>query len=94
MRTLVQPPPSLRCDLCQGELRFKRIDPDGPLLELDYEVFVCMKCGHERTYRAKHDPYAARSEANEPPVKVSEASAGSRPLSGNRTAAPSPRTSR
>ena len=42
MRALVQPPPSLHCDLCQGELRFKRIDLDGVVFEFDTEIFVCI----------------------------------------------------
>ncbi len=28
MRNLVQPAPSMRCELCDSELRFKRIEPD------------------------------------------------------------------
>ena len=28
MRNLVEPPPSLHCEYCHGELRFKRIEPD------------------------------------------------------------------
>src|SRR5690348_3644309 len=35
MRTLVQPPPSLRCDLCHGELRLKQLAPDGPAFDFD-----------------------------------------------------------
>src|ERR1019366_9150976 len=42
MRALVQPPPSLHCDLCQGELRFKRIDLTGVVFEFDTEIFVCI----------------------------------------------------
>jgi hypothetical protein len=70
MRNLVQPPPSLYCDFCHGELRLKRIDPDGPFLELDTEIFVCAKCGHERSYRVSHDRYAAHTACNMPPTKV------------------------
>jgi hypothetical protein len=70
MRNLVQPPPSLRCDLCQGELQLKRIDPDGPSLEWDCEIFVCIKCGHEHSYRVSHDRYAAHSRSDKPPAKV------------------------
>jgi hypothetical protein len=70
MRNLVQPPPSLHCDLCQGELQLKRIDPDGPFLEWDCEIFVCMKCGHGHSYRVSHDRYAAHSRSDKPPAKV------------------------
>ena len=58
MRPLVPPPPSLRCELCGGELRFKRIANrvDG----LDNEIFVCVNCGHEKIYVVAHDRYATR----------------------------------
>ena len=70
MRTLVQPPPSLHCELCHGELLLKRIDPDGPFLEFDTEVFVCIKCSHEQSYRVSHNHYAAHHGSDEPPAKV------------------------
>jgi len=35
MRNLVQPPPSLRCDLCNGELRLKLIETTDKVLDLD-----------------------------------------------------------
>ena len=44
MRALVPPPPSLRCELCGGELRFKRIA--NRVYGLDNEIFVCVNCGH------------------------------------------------
>jgi hypothetical protein len=49
MRPIVQPPPSLHCDLCHGELLLKELAPDGPVFEFDVEVFVCAKCGHPST---------------------------------------------
>lgn len=49
MRTLVQPPPSLSCGLCGGELRLKRIEPADPTLDLENEVFTCENCGHEQS---------------------------------------------
>jgi hypothetical protein len=58
MRTLVQPPPSLRCELCGGELRFKRIA--NRVNGLDNEIFVCVNCGHEQIYVVAHDRYATR----------------------------------
>ena len=70
MRNLVEPPPSLHCELCQGELRFKRTATDEPFLELDTEIFVCIKCGHERPFRVSHDPYAAHRGSDKPAVKV------------------------
>ena len=64
MRTLVPPPPSLHCDICQCELRLKRIDTDGPLFDLDIETFVCVKCGHEKTHRVMHDLYVAHTASD------------------------------
>ena len=46
MRNLVQPPPFMHCKRCNGELRFKRIEPDDPLFDTEVEIFVCSKCGH------------------------------------------------
>ena len=46
MRNLTQPPPSMRCERCNGELRFKRIEPDDPVFDMEVEKFVCAKCGH------------------------------------------------
>ena len=51
MRNLVEPPPSLHCELCHGELRFKRIEPDDPVIDIVVEIFVCVECGrvHSRS---------------------------------------------
>ena len=57
MRELVEPPPSLHCDLCGGELRLKLIAPEE--LDLDTELFICSKCGHEQSYRVRHDRFSA-----------------------------------
>ena len=35
MRNLVQPPPSLHCDHCNGELRLKLIEPANSVFDLD-----------------------------------------------------------
>jgi C4-type Zn-finger protein len=70
MRNLVQPPPSLHCKLCHGELRLKLIEPDRPFFELDTEIFVCAKCGHEQSYVVSHNHYAAHTASNMPPTKV------------------------
>ena len=57
MRNLVQPPPSLHCELCDGELRFKRIESDDPVFATEVEIFVCVKCGREHGRRMVRDPY-------------------------------------
>lgn len=55
MRTLVQPPPSSRCDHCDGELRLKTIESANRSLDLDCETFVCEKCGREQCFTVNHD---------------------------------------
>lgn len=55
MRRLVQPPPSSRCELCGGELQLKHIESANRTLELDCEIFVCVKCSHEQSYTVNHD---------------------------------------
>jgi hypothetical protein len=70
MRNLVQPPPSLHCDLCDGDLRLKLIEPANPVLDLDAETFVCAKCGHEQSYVVDHDHYAAHTAVNMRPAEV------------------------
>ena len=54
-RTLSQPPPSSRCDLCGGELRLKLIEPANRELDLEDEIFICVNCGHEEAYIVKHN---------------------------------------
>ena len=61
MRNLVQPPPSLHCELCDGELRFKRIECADPDFDTEVEIFVCVKCGRAHSLRMIHDPYAAHT---------------------------------
>ena len=55
MRTLVEPPPSSRCNVCGGELRLKQIESANRTLDLDCETFVCVKCGREQSYAVSHD---------------------------------------
>ena len=55
MRTLVDPPPSSRCDLCGGELRLKQIELANCTLDLDSEIFVCMTCGREQSCTVSHN---------------------------------------
>ena len=59
MRNLVEPPPSLHCEHCNGELRFKRIEPDDPVFDRKVEIFVCVKCGRVHSHRMIYNPYAA-----------------------------------
>lgn len=54
MRTFVEPPPSSRCKFCGGELRLKLIESAKPNFDLDNEIFVCVKCGHEQSYAVSH----------------------------------------
>jgi len=70
MRTVVRPPRTLHCDLCQGELRLKELASDGPALEFDVETFVCAKCSYEKSFRVGHDPYVAHTVSKMPPVRV------------------------
>ena len=62
MRTLVQPPPASRCLLCAGELRLKLIEPADIEFELDLQIYVCVRCGHEQSYAVAHDHYAPHAK--------------------------------
>ncbi|MFZ2155851.1 MAG: endonuclease/exonuclease/phosphatase family protein [Bradyrhizobium sp.] len=67
IRNLVQPPPSLHCDLCTGELRLKLIEPADSVFDLDAEIFVCARCGHEQSHVVIHDhtaPHHARRRSS------------------------------
>jgi hypothetical protein len=57
MRTLVEPPPSSRCDLCGGELRLKQIESVNSTLALSNEIFVCADCSREKSYTVRHDSF-------------------------------------
>ena len=70
MRNLVQPPPSLHCNHCDGELRLKRVEPACSPFDSDHEIFLCAKCGHEQAFSVSHDRYAAHTASNMPPAKV------------------------
>jgi hypothetical protein len=70
MRTLVDPPPSLRCDLCNGELRLKKIERDTSPLESDITTFVCAKCDRVKLYRVSRDPHSASRASMKPPPNV------------------------
>ena len=72
MRNLVQPPPSLHCQVCDGELRFKRIESDDPGFETEVEIFVCVRCGRAHSLRRIHDPYAAHTARSMPRGKVDQ----------------------
>ena len=72
MRNLVQPPQSLHCELCDGELRFKRIESDDPDFDTEVEIFVCVKCGRAHPRRMIHDPYAPHTARSMPRGKVDQ----------------------
>jgi uncharacterized protein with PIN domain len=55
MRTIVEPPPASRCELCGGELRLKHVESANPVLALDAEILVCVKCGHEQSCTVSHN---------------------------------------
>jgi DNA-directed RNA polymerase subunit RPC12/RpoP len=57
MRAHVEPPPSSRCDLCGGELLLKRVETANRTLELDSEIFICIKCGREQSYTVIRNHY-------------------------------------
>ena len=61
MRNLVEPPPSLHCQRCHGELRFKRIEREDPVFDIEVEIFVCIECGRVHPRRMIHDHYAAHT---------------------------------
>ena len=70
MRNLVQPLLSLRCERCDGELRFKRIEPADPVFDAEVEIFVCVKCGRAHSRLMTHDPYAAHAARSMPHGKA------------------------
>jgi ribosomal protein L40E len=70
MRTLVDPPPALRCEVCNGELRLKKIEQDTSLTEFDITTFVCTKCGHEESHRATRDRHSAPRASEKPPANM------------------------
>ena len=61
MRNLVEPLPSMRCQDCNGELLFKRIEPNDPAFDIEVQIFVCAKCGREHSQRLIQEPYAAHT---------------------------------
>jgi hypothetical protein len=66
MRNLVEPPPSTHCELCNGELLLKLIDPGNPIFDTELEIFVCTKCGHHQTCEVTHDRYSAHIASRVP----------------------------
>jgi hypothetical protein len=63
MRTITQPPPSSHCDQCGGELRLKLIKAADRGLDLEYEIFVCAKCGREQSCTVGHNHYMPHPKA-------------------------------
>ena len=72
MRSLVEPPPSLHCELCHGELRFKRSESDDPTFDRQVEIFVCVECGRVHSHRMIHNPYAPHTARSVPRGKDDE----------------------
>ena len=72
MRNLVEPPSSMHCKLCDGELRFKRIERDDPVFEMEVEIFVCSKCGRVHSRRMIYDPYTAHAARSMPPSMLGQ----------------------
>ena len=58
MRKIVEPPPSLQCDVCGGALKLKRVETKGTCLSLTRNIFACGKCGGERLFFTQQDFYA------------------------------------
>jgi hypothetical protein len=61
MRKLVEPLASMHCERCDGELLFKRIEPDDPAFDIEVQIFVCAKCGREHSRKLIHEPYTAHA---------------------------------
>ena len=66
MRNLVEPPPSLHCELCHGALRFKWIESADPDFDTEVEIFVCVECGRAHWRRMIRNPYAAHTARSTP----------------------------
>lgn len=67
MRTLVQPPPSTRCNRCSGELRLKRLELDHRPIESMKEIFACASCRNELSCVVTPDKYAGHANINPHP---------------------------
>ncbi|MGD0763996.1 MAG: hypothetical protein ABR929_12565 [Roseiarcus sp.] len=72
MRNLVEPPSSLCCKICAGELRFKRIEPVDTVLDIEVAIFVCAKCGHEHSRQMIYDRYVAHTARSMPPSMLGQ----------------------
>jgi hypothetical protein len=48
MRPLIEPPRSLRCCHCGGELRLKQIESANPIIGLENRISVCAACDYEQ----------------------------------------------
>lgn len=55
MRPITTPPPSSHCEKCGGELLLKKIELANGVLGLEYEILVCVKCGHEQSLTVGHE---------------------------------------
>jgi hypothetical protein len=72
MRTLVDPPPSVNCALCKGELLVRHIEPNSAVPDMEIQNFVCAICGCEYSRMVKHDRYAAHAAKNMPPAELGQ----------------------
>ena len=70
MRSLVQPLPTVHCEHCDGVLLLKCIECDDPAYEIDVEIYVCKKCGHEHSRRVIRDPYTPHVSRGVPHCSV------------------------
>ena len=67
MRNLVEPLPSTRCEHCDGELLFERLERDDPAFDIEVQIFVCAKCGREHSRKLIHEPYTAHTATDAEP---------------------------
>jgi len=55
MRKTVEPPPTIRCDRCGGQLTLKRVETAHSIFGANSNVFVCSNCGTERAFVVRND---------------------------------------
>ena len=67
MRRLVDPPPSLHCEVCGGDLLLATIKPDDPGFDIEVQEFVCVKCGQKHSRKVMHDRYTGHGAEGMPP---------------------------
>ncbi len=60
MRKLIEPAPAARCQICAGTLSLKNVEGSTSINGKTRNVYVCTKCGNERTFAAQRDLYSAQ----------------------------------